>query len=106
MGLNSVSLYWLTNQWASGVEEVSSSLTQLMGKLLTHYGGGRTEPRQYRHCEWGADSQTINEVMQRVAQSYHPRHRLDAGDLLPTQPVTHDARHLDILEEFTELNGL
>lgn len=71
-----------------------------MGKLLTYYGGGRAEPCQYRHCERGADSQAIDEVMQRVAQSDHPRHRLDAADMFPTQPVAHYTRHLDILEEF------
>lgn len=62
-----------------------------MGKLLTHDGGRGTEPGQYGHSEWGTDGQTINKVVQRVAQTYHPRHRLDAGDLFPSQPV---ARHL------------
>lgn len=78
---------------------VKESLTQLVGKLLTDDGGGCTEPRQYRHSERGTDSQTVNEVVQRVAQSYHPRHGLDVGDALPTQPVAHHTGHLDLLQE-------
>lgn len=66
------------------MDDVYLSLTQLMWKLLTYYGRGRTEPCQYRHCKRGADSQAVDEVVQRVAQSYHPRHRLDAFDVLPT----------------------
>lgn len=70
-----------------------------MGKLLAHNGSGCAEPRQYGHCEGSADSETIDEVVQRVTQSYHPRHCLDAGDLGPTQPVAHHTRRQDVLEE-------
>lgn len=60
-----------------------------MGKLLAHNGNGRTEPRQYGHGERSPDGKAVDEVVQRVAQRYHPRHRLDVGDSLPTEPVTH-----------------
>lgn len=62
-----------------------------MRKLFTHDGGRRTEPGHYGHSERGTDGQTINKVVQRVAQTDHPRHRLDAGHLFPPQPA---ARHL------------
>lgn len=85
-----------------GLNRIKYLLTQLMGKLLTYDGGRRTEPCQYRHSERGTDSKTIDEVVQRVTQSYHPRHRLDAGDAFPTQPVTHHSRLLDVLEEWVK----
>jgi len=75
------------------------SLTELVGELLAHDGGGRAEARQNRHGERGADGQAVDEVVQRVAQRYHPRHRLDAGDLFPTQPAARHARRLGVLEE-------
>lgn len=74
-----------------------SSLTQLMWELLAYDGGGRAETRQYGHCKWGADSQAIDEVVQRVAQSDHPRHGLDAADATPTQPMAHHLRVISIL---------
>lgn len=74
-----------------------------MGKLLTYDGGRRAEPGHYGHSERGADGQTINKVVQRVAQTYHPRHCLDAGDLFPSQPV---ARHLRTLIFLKEPDGL
>lgn len=66
-------------------------LTQLVGELLAHDGGGGAEARQHRHGEGGADGQPVDEVVQRVAQRDHPRHRPDVGDLLPAQPVAHHA---------------
>lgn len=70
-----------------------------MRKLLTNNCYGCTEPSQDWHSERGTNSQTIDEVVQRIAQSYHPRHRLDAGDALAPQPVAHQGRRLDVLEE-------
>lgn len=70
-----------------------------MGELLAHDGGGRTEARQDGHGERGADSQAVDEVVHRVAESDHPRHRLDAGDTSSSQPVAHHAWYLDVLQE-------
>lgn len=61
--------------------------TELVGKLLTHDGDRGAEPRNYGHGEGGADGEAINEVVERVAQGHHPRHRLDAGHGGATQPV-------------------
>lgn len=64
--------------------------TQLVGKLLTHNGDGSAEARNYGHGEGGADGEAVDEVVESIAQSDHPRHRLDAGHGRTTQPV---ARH-------------
>lgn len=70
-----------------------------MGKLLAHNGDRSAEPRHYRHGEGGADSEAIDEVMESVAQGYHPRHRLDAGHGRATQPVAHHPPgHLNVPE--------
>lgn len=71
-----------------------------MGELLTHDGGGRAEAGQYGHGERRSDGQTVDEVVQCVAEGNHPRHRPDPGDALAAEPVAHHIRHLDILEEW------
>ena len=75
-----------------------SWLTQLVRELLTHDGGGRAEPRHNGHGERSPDRQAVDEVVQRVAQRDHPRHRLDVRDAFPTQPVAHLTRVLVVLQ--------
>lgn len=74
--------------------------TQLVGKLLTHDGDRSAEAGHYGHGEGGADSEAVDEVVEGVTQSYHPRHRLDAGHGRATQPVArHPPGHLRVPEE-------
>lgn len=74
--------------------------TQFVGKLLTHNGDRSAEARHYRDGEGGADGQAIDEVVESIAQSHHPRHRLDAGHGRPTQPVAHHPPgHLNVPQE-------
>lgn len=73
-----------------------------MRELLTHDGGGRAEARQHRHGEGGPDGQTVDEVVQGVTQSYHPRHRLDAGHAFAAQPVAHHGRRGIVLKEWAD----
>lgn len=82
------------------------TLTQLMRELLTHDGGGRAEARQHRHGERGPDGQTVDEVVQGVTQSYHPRHRLDAGHAFAAQPVAHHGRRGIVLKERADHRGV
>ena len=79
-----------------------STLTQLVGKLLTHNGRGRTETCQYGHCERSTDGQPIDEVVQCVAQRYHPCHCFDVADVLATQPVAYHTRCLNVLEQWQD----
>ena len=59
-----------------------------MRELLTDDGYRGAEARQDGHGEGGSNGQPVDEVMQGVAQRYHPRYRLHGGQLLTHMPQT------------------
>ncbi len=66
-------------------------LTQLMREFLTDDSDRSAKAVENRHAERSADGQSVNEVVESIAEGNHPCHRLHAGQPSSSEP---SAAHL------------
>ncbi len=61
-------------------------LTQLMREFLTDDSDRSAKAAENRHGERSADGQSVNEVVESIAEGNHPCHRLHAGQPSSSEP--------------------